>query len=638
MLSPKKPPFVKNKVSNTKQSQISATLLQNFTDQSDIGFTASNHAGQIVLWNPAMAEITGISSDHALRQFIWDVELSLLPPEAKTQDFQARIKSLTSAILDTESQGLSAQKLDVEILQKNGSRIPIQQTFYNITAEQENYLFVVTKRSNTILQNQIELKTSEEKFRNVVAQARDGIVIIDEQEIVLEWNEGWEKISGISRQGAIGLNFTDVMPELFHGSEWAEHQQGATIHNQILRYLALITRTGLPRVIEGRLRHNNGERKWIQAVTFPIHTEKNQLFGMIARDVTSLKQTEERLQRYTRQLETLRQSGLEISAELALDSLIWMIAPRAIELLNGTAMSLYLFNPEKDVLELAISLGDNQPALTKQARRGEELAGWVWETNKPVLLEDYHTGRTGDLSVSYWGKVAGVPIGWGNEFLGVIFVFSDQKFFESDLKILELFSSHAAAAIHNALLHQQLGLLAVTDSLTGVYNRRYFFEMAEKEFQLARRYKHPFSAIMFDLDLFKTVNDTYGHALGDEVLRMVVQRCAAITREADILGRYGGEEFIIALPETGEKDALALAERLRQELASRPVVFQSMTTLVTASFGIATLEAETASLGVLLNHADVALYHVKHMGRNSSAVWIPDFEQKNPSPEERIWQ
>jgi diguanylate cyclase (GGDEF)-like protein len=150
--------------------------------------------------------------------------------------------------------------------------------------------------------------------------------------------------------------------------------------------------------------------------------------------------------------------------------------------------------------------------------------------------------------------------------------------------------------------------------------------MAEKEFIQARRYKRPFSVIMFDLDLFKNVNDTYGHALGDEVLRMVVQRCAATMRAADILGRYGGEEFAIALPETDKREALALAERLREELASRPVESESAAALVTASFGVATQEVGVSNLEQLLARSDAALYQAKQAGRNRVEAWNPSFD------------
>lgn len=135
---------------------------------------------------------------------------------------------------------------------------------------------------------------------------------------------------------------------------------------------------------------------------------------------------------------------------------------------------------------------------------------------------------------------------------------------------------------------------------------------------------------MFDLDLFKNINDSFGHAKGDEILKMVVERCAAQMREADILGRYGGEEFVIALPETNAEEAVALADRLRQELASRVVEAESTPALVTASFGVATLMPDVTDIMQLLNRADVALYRAKQHGRNQVILWQPDFHQEIP--------
>jgi len=618
--------------SSNKSIKKVRNLFQGFVEQVSAGVSVTDEDGRVIFWNLAMERITEIHGEDALGRFVWEVFFGLLPPTLKTAEAS---NSLEAQLRPCLLSGLPAEqnhKWEFRSSHPDGTRFMVKGLRYVISTEKDPCLLIVLRDDALHFPAEAIVKTSEEKFRKVVEQAGDGIVVIDEQELVLEWNEGSEKISGIGRDHALGMHLTDLLPELFQGPEWAISTPEVSLHQQILRYLRLIARTGLPRVIEGVMHHNSGQRKWIQAVAFPIRVDDTLLFGVIARDVSSLKQNEERLQRYNRQLETLRQAGLEISSELGLDALIWMIAPRSAELLNGTAMALYLHNTQTNTLELAISLGDNQPDMEKSVQRGIGLAGRVWESNKAVLLEDFHTGRTADLSKSYWGKVAGAPLIWGNEFLGVVFVFSDQNFYESDLKILELFSSHAAAAVRNARLHQELSQLAVTDSLTGIYNRRYFFEMAEKEFHQAVRYKHPFSIIMFDLDLFKKVNDTFGHARGDETLQMVVRRCAAQMRGSDILGRYGGEEFVIALPETGAREAVLMAERLRQALAERPVESESFPALVTASFGVATLQPDVTDLLQLLNRADTALYHVKQAGRNQVILWNPDFHSELPSP------
>jgi diguanylate cyclase (GGDEF)-like protein/PAS domain S-box-containing protein len=600
-------------------------VFQDFAEKIHVGFWIADEDGRLIFWNPAMERATSLCKDDALGRLIWEVHFELLPAELKASDTLQALETRYRSLLST---GIPGDANSETILSVDG-QFASEGTISALSTP-KGFCLIGLLRDETSSRVKEILETSGDKFRNIVEQAGDGIIVLDAQEVVLEWNDGCEKISGTERKQALGMYLTDLMPELFQGLDWKLSPE-LSIHQQVVRYLSLIARTGLPRVVEGSLHHSSGRRNWVQAVTFPIRIGDALLFGVIARDVTSLKQNEERLQRYNRQLETLRQAGLEISSELGLDALVWMIAPRAIELLNGAAMALYLHNTEKNVLELAISLGDNQPEMEKFVQRGNGLAGRVWETCKPVLLEDFHTGHTADLTKSYWGKVAGVPLVWGNEFLGVVFVFSDQKFFESDLKILQLFSSHAAAAIRNARLHQQLSQLAVTDSLTGIYNRRYFFDMAEKVFHQAKRYKQPFSVIMFDLDMFKKVNDTFGHARGDEILRIVVRRCATKMRDSDIFGRYGGEEFVIALPATSAQEAVAFAERLRQELISGPTEPDSFPAAITASFGVATLTDTVTDLMQLLNRADIALYQVKHTGRNRVILWDAEIDSEIPS-------
>lgn len=158
--------------------------------------------------------------------------------------------------------------------------------------------------------------------------------------------------------------------------------------------------------------------------------------------------------------------------------------------------------------------------------------------------------------------------------------------------------------------------LARSDELTGLNNRRAFFDDGEQVLNQAKRYSHPFSLIMLDVDHFKQVNDSYGHAAGDDVLETLADILRKQAREVDILGRLGGEEFALILPETALPDALAMAERLRTEIASTPVKNTKSDIHITASFGIATLTPQHTSLENLINEADDALYGAKKNGRN----------------------
>jgi diguanylate cyclase (GGDEF)-like protein/PAS domain S-box-containing protein len=157
---------------------------------------------------------------------------------------------------------------------------------------------------------------------------------------------------------------------------------------------------------------------------------------------------------------------------------------------------------------------------------------------------------------------------------------------------------------------------ATTDELTGINNRRNFFVEAERELGRALRFKRPLSAMMIDIDFFKSVNDKYGHAVGDDVLKAFVRRALESLRTSDIIGRLGGEEFAVIMPETSREAAEAAAERLRFHVADRPLIGGREAIAVTTSIGIATLHKEDASVDILLGRADKALYRAKHGGRN----------------------
>jgi len=169
-------------------------------------------------------------------------------------------------------------------------------------------------------------------------------------------------------------------------------------------------------------------------------------------------------------------------------------------------------------------------------------------------------------------------------------------------------------ALRDAL--EEVQRLAITDSLTGLHNRRHLLELARHELQRARRYRLPMSVFMLDIDEFKRVNDTYGHAIGDQVLQGVAECCRQGLRGADVVGRYGGDEFAAVLPETGLPAACQVAERIRESIAQRPLDTKAGQVTVTVSLGVAVLDDEHLAPETLFDHADQALYVAKQSGRN----------------------
>jgi len=174
--------------------------------------------------------------------------------------------------------------------------------------------------------------------------------------------------------------------------------------------------------------------------------------------------------------------------------------------------------------------------------------------------------------------------------------------------------------LEQAILREQK--LSTTDHLTGINNRRQLFELAEREFAVAARYEQPLAVILFDIDYFKKVNDLFGHDIGDEVLVRITQIACAELRSADVIGRYGGEEFIILLPMTNSQQAYLLAERIRVGVESLRVPPENGDLSITLSIGIVEMSPASPPKSVedLFRRADKAMYSAKHTGRNRTVI------------------
>ena len=162
----------------------------------------------------------------------------------------------------------------------------------------------------------------------------------------------------------------------------------------------------------------------------------------------------------------------------------------------------------------------------------------------------------------------------------------------------------------------ELEKLATTDPLTGIANRRHLLTLGEREFSRVCRYDRPFSILMLDLDRFKNINDTYGHAIGDEVLKKMAEVTLSVLRTVDYFGRFGGEEFVILLPETNMKDAIEVAERIGHKIAAMQFIHLEQTINITTSIGVATYQIGDTTIDNILRRADEALYQAKRLGRD----------------------
>ncbi len=175
-------------------------------------------------------------------------------------------------------------------------------------------------------------------------------------------------------------------------------------------------------------------------------------------------------------------------------------------------------------------------------------------------------------------------------------------------------------------LYKNVKNLAITDSLTNIYNHKYILRLVHQEFSRSKRYNHPISVIMFDVDHFKKINDNYGHQIGDEVLKEIGSLTSSTKRNSDEVGRYGGEEFLILLPETDSKEALLFANRLRKTIEEYTLFSMSRSLKITVSMGVATCPSKNVNgAHTFIKCADMALYQAKEQGRNRVCVFSGEF-------------
>jgi diguanylate cyclase (GGDEF)-like protein len=257
------------------------------------------------------------------------------------------------------------------------------------------------------------------------------------------------------------------------------------------------------------------------------------------------------------------------------------------------------------------------------ATEGEVTAQAIAGTAMEADFDDVVQGDMGEVlrtsAPIHRQHYLATPLVVHGRLLGVLEAMSDDDsldFTDHQLGTLQAVAAQAAVAIENHLLFGEVQRLAITDELTGVNSRRHLFELGQREFAQSVRFRKPLSAIMFDLDHFKEINDTLGHLVGDEVLAGVAARCARVLREVDVLGRYGGEEFAVILPDAKASDAVTVAERVRRAVGADPIETARGPVAVTVSVGVAEVGPGILDLKSLLDRADAAMYAAKEAGRD----------------------
>lgn len=330
------------------------------------------------------------------------------------------------------------------------------------------------------------------------------------------------------------------------------------------------------------------------------------------------------IQQQAAELEALKRISFNLTSSLQLQAVLDRVATEAIQLIKNP-QKVHIFLYENGVLRFGAAL-DHQGHRNQivSLPRPDGLTYAVARSKQTIVVDEMRGHPLFKTAPSSWsGAIVGIPLKNDEAVVGVMNMSLQpgRKFTPSELRLLDLLASQASVAIINARLHQSLSKEAMSDVLTGLPNRRALDARLENEVNRSERYGHQFAVLMMDLDGFKSINDTYGHDVGDRVLRDFAHFLAEGKRSSDFLARYGGDEMTMIMPETDGNSAANLAESIKQRMESfAPVFPDGAQPHLGISGGIAIYPRHARTASDLLRAADEALYRAKRLARGSFLV------------------
>ena len=318
-----------------------------------------------------------------------------------------------------------------------------------------------------------------------------------------------------------------------------------------------------------------------------------------------------------------------LTSSLNLDSILQTIMDKMAEFFRPDTWSLLMVDEQKDELYFAIAVGDAAETLkTVRLKVGEGIAGWVARHGESLIVPDVYNDprfskRIDEMTKWKTRSIICVPLQSKHRVLGVIQLINCamESFGEQEMFFLHALCDYAAIAIDNARAVEKIQELTITDDCTGLYNARHLYKTLEAEVYRSARFGYEFSVIFLDLDHFKHVNDTYGHLVGSKLLQEIGFKIKSQLRLIDYAFRYGGDEFVILLPQTDKQSALVVAKRIQDMM--RKTVFLAEDGLnlnVRCSMGLATYPEDAKSSHEIIRQADEMMYMVKNSSRDNIAV------------------
>ncbi len=575
------------------------------------GVTIVDEHENIIYANPAADGIFGVSEGALMGRNLQE----FLSDEEKT-------KIINETLIRKEGQQSS---YELNILRQDGMEIPILVTATPKNDANGNYsaTYSILRDISDLKKARIILQESESKFRSFIEQSLVGIFLLNEDGLVAEWNQSLEAMTGLKKEVVMNVSFNVVLEELLS----IENRSEKFSRMVKVMYSRMVRRTGpLQKYppVEIQIKKPTGEIIITDMLPFPVTTEKGVMIGGIFYDKTERRQLERAEKDQRTFIEALLDTSEVLNSTLNLDTLMDRILENTDRVLPSDTGAILLL--EKGYLKVMRGRGyiehghgdisKNPPFLISERPNMNRM----FETGQPIAIPDTTISQGWNpLPQNHWVKsYIGVPLKVHGQVIGFISLFSGTVNFYSinDAERLKPFANQAAIALENARLYSETQLKADTDELTGLKNRRSFFEMGSREIERAIRFKHPLAALMIDLDNFKDINDNFGHPVGDRLLKELAEVFKSKLRNVDLIARYGGDEFIILLPENDIKAATDVADRMCHSIGKIRIETTQGKAKITASIGVASLEKDMTTLSALVEHADRALYNAKKFGKN----------------------
>jgi len=339
--------------------------------------------------------------------------------------------------------------------------------------------------------------------------------------------------------------------------------------------------------------------------------------------------TEADRKRQSQELTIFHDVAKALTSSLDLDSILQTIMEKMAEYFRPDTWSLLMVDEAKNELYFAIAVGDAAEALKDvRLKVGEGIAGWVAKNGEQLIVPDVCTDprfakRIDEMTRWETQSIICVPLRSKHRVLGVIQLVNVrlENFTDQETFFLQSLCDYAAIAIENARAVEKIQELTITDDCTGLFNARHLYKVLETEVYRSSRFNYEFTVVFIDLDHFKQVNDTHGHLVGSKLLAEIGYLIKAQLRLIDYAFRYGGDEFVVLLPQTGKDSALTVAKRLRDAL--RVSMFcreEGLNLNVRASMGVATYPHDAKTPHDIIRQADEMMYMVKNSTRDNIGI------------------